>query len=132
MYIFGVLSPLTEFCQMQNSLCVQVLRSPILAALLHGTRAVRVSQTAAFSRGRYLYSAGRPSRCASAHILGISITTKSCQRTYIKFGESSENRSEKSIVSVANTVIDFLQVTVKLENQLQCNAMYVSLLTWLW
>jgi len=30
---------------MQNSLCVQVLRSPILAALLHGTRAVGVSQT---------------------------------------------------------------------------------------
>jgi len=26
---------LTEFCKMQNSLCVQVLRSPILAALLH-------------------------------------------------------------------------------------------------
>jgi len=31
--------------QVQNSLCVQVLRSPILAALLHGTRAVGVSQT---------------------------------------------------------------------------------------
>jgi len=40
--------PLTEFCQLQNSLCVQVLRSPIgplLAALLHGTRAAAVSQT---------------------------------------------------------------------------------------
>jgi len=37
--------PLTEFCRVQNSLCVQVLRSPILAALLHGTRAVGVSQT---------------------------------------------------------------------------------------
>jgi len=35
----------TEFCEVQNSLCVQVLRSPILAALLHGTRAVGVSQT---------------------------------------------------------------------------------------
>ena len=42
--IFGVLA-LTEFCQVQNSLCVQVLRSPILAALLHGTRAASVSQT---------------------------------------------------------------------------------------
>ena len=30
---------------MQNSLCVQILRSPILAALLHGTRPVGVSQT---------------------------------------------------------------------------------------
>jgi len=34
-----------EFCQLQNSLSVQVLRSPILAALLHGTRAMGVSQT---------------------------------------------------------------------------------------
>ena len=44
-YIFGSSCPLTELCQVQNSLCVQVLRSPILAALLHGTRVVGVSQT---------------------------------------------------------------------------------------
>jgi len=37
--------PMTEFCHVQNSLCVQVLRSPILAALLHGTRAAAASQT---------------------------------------------------------------------------------------
>jgi len=42
-YIFGGSCPLTEFCQVQNLLCVQVLRYPILAALLHGTRAVGVS-----------------------------------------------------------------------------------------
>ena len=30
---------------MQNSLCIQVLRYPILAALLHGTPAAAVSQT---------------------------------------------------------------------------------------
>ena len=48
---FRGLLPLTEFCQVQNSLCVQVLRSPIFAALLHGTRAVGVNQTAALSRG---------------------------------------------------------------------------------
>jgi len=29
----------------QNSFCVQILRSPILAALLHGTGAVGVSHT---------------------------------------------------------------------------------------
>ena len=34
-----------EFCQVQHSPCVQDLRSPILAALLHGTGAVGVSQT---------------------------------------------------------------------------------------
>jgi len=38
-----------------------------LAALLHGTLVVGVSQTAALNRERHLYSAGRPSR-AFAHI----------------------------------------------------------------
>ena len=37
--------PVTEFFQVQNSPCVQVLRSPILTALLHGTPAAGVSQT---------------------------------------------------------------------------------------
>jgi len=36
---------MTEFCPVQNSLYVQVLRSPVLAALLHGTAAAGVSQT---------------------------------------------------------------------------------------
>jgi len=36
---------MTEFCPVQNSLYVQVLRSPILAALLYGTPAAGVSQT---------------------------------------------------------------------------------------
>ena len=35
----GALAPLTQFCQLQNSLCVQVLHSPILVALLHSTPA---------------------------------------------------------------------------------------------
>ena len=42
--IFGGFCRLTEFCQVQNSHYVQVLRSPILAALLHGTPAVGISQ----------------------------------------------------------------------------------------
>jgi len=36
---------LTEFCHVQNLLCAQVLCSPVLAALLHGTRAVGISHT---------------------------------------------------------------------------------------
>jgi len=37
-YISGGSCPVTEFCQVQNSLCIlQVLRSRILVALLHGT-----------------------------------------------------------------------------------------------
>ena len=35
-YIYGGSCFLTEFCQVQNSFCVQVLRSPVLAGLLHG------------------------------------------------------------------------------------------------
>jgi len=37
--------PLTEFCQLQNSLHVQVLHPPILAVWLYGTWAAAVSQT---------------------------------------------------------------------------------------
>ena len=44
-HIFGGSCPLVEFCQVHISLCVQVLRSPILAALLHGTPAAGLSQT---------------------------------------------------------------------------------------
>jgi len=40
----------------------------ILAALLHGTVVVGVSQTVAFDRERHLYSAGRTSRWALAQI----------------------------------------------------------------
>jgi len=45
MYIFGGTSRLMEFCQVQHSYCIQVLHSPILAALLHGTPVVYVSQS---------------------------------------------------------------------------------------
>ena len=43
----------------------------VLPALLHGTLVVGVSQTAAFNRGRHLYSAGRPSRWEFAHISSL-------------------------------------------------------------
>jgi len=80
---------LTEFCQVQNSVCVQVLRSAILAALLHGTQAVGVSQTAAFSRGRHLYSAGWPSWWASTHILVVfTALSPSWRRTASAFRET--------------------------------------------
>ena len=44
-YAFGGSCPLTEVCPVQNWVYVQVLRSGILAALLHGTSAAGVSQT---------------------------------------------------------------------------------------
>jgi len=73
--VYTSFCPLTEFRHMQNSLCLQVLRSAILAALLHGTWAVGISQTLQgmelrnFRRGRHLYSARWPLRRALAHIL---------------------------------------------------------------
>jgi len=81
---FGGLLPLMEFCQVQNSLCVQVVRYPILAALLHSSRAVGVSQTlrrgtrngiaelsllVIFNRRRHLYSEGGHHVGHKAHIL---------------------------------------------------------------
>ena len=62
----------------------------LLAALLHGILVVGIRPNfAALNRGRHLYSAGRPSHSALAHILVItfSITvpcgTVSFQRTLI-------------------------------------------------
>jgi len=45
----------------------------VLAALLHGTPVLGVSQIAALKRGRHLYSVGRSSRWALAHILVIIV-----------------------------------------------------------
>ena len=79
---FRQLLSLAEFRHVQKSLCVQVLRSPILAALLQGTPAVVSAKLCGvvqgmelrnFRRRRHLYSAGRPSRWASAHILVLNL-----------------------------------------------------------
>ena len=68
------------FCPLAAEICWRVWGTParfngcrVLAALLHGTVVVGVSQTAALNRGRHLYSAGRPSRWALAHILVDSV-----------------------------------------------------------
>jgi len=47
----------------------------VLAALQNGTLVVGVSQTAALNRGCHLYSAGRPSRWALAHISSYEIVS---------------------------------------------------------
>jgi len=65
-YIFWGSCPLTEFCQVQYSLCVQAYIGSVTARY---SRNVRQPNFAAFNRGRHLYSAGRPSCWASAHIL---------------------------------------------------------------
>ena len=66
---------MVNFGLLTAEICWRVWGSPanfngfrVLAALLHGTLAVGVSQTAVLNRGRLVYSAGRPSRWALAHI----------------------------------------------------------------
>ena len=59
-------------------------RFRVLAALLHGTLVLGVSQTAALNRGRHLYSAGRPSRWALAHILVLFLFS-SCSKIGVKW-----------------------------------------------
>ena len=75
---FRSLASWRNFARCKIHFAFQVLHSPILAALLHGTRAAGVSQnlrratrnkiTELSNRGG-LYSAGWPSHWASAHIL---------------------------------------------------------------
>ena len=69
-YIFGGCCSVTEFCQVQNSLCIlQVLRSPLGSVTTWQSSSGRKPNFAALTTGRHLYSAGRPSRWALAHIL---------------------------------------------------------------
>jgi len=63
---FRGLLPLTEFYQLQNLLRVQV-----------GT-ALQGMKLQNFGRGRHLYSAGRSSRWASAHILVMAVLSSRC------------------------------------------------------
>jgi len=75
----GLLLP-TGFCQLQNSLCFQVLLCRAVqsyctaldqrpSAKLSGV--VQGMELRNFRTGHHLYSAGRPSRWASAHILVV-------------------------------------------------------------
>jgi len=55
-YIFGGSCPLMIFCQVQNSLCVQVWHSPILATLLHGTGTVGIAKLCGMVQGMELWN----------------------------------------------------------------------------
>jgi len=57
-YISGGSCPITEFCQVQNSHCVQILRSGSLASSLHGTRGVGISLTLLRSAATYIRQGG--------------------------------------------------------------------------
>ena len=83
-YIFVGCCSVTEFCQVQNSLCIlQVLRAPIRSVTARQSSSGREPNFAALSTGRHLYSAGRPSGWALAHILVFHILLATCS---CKFG----------------------------------------------
>ena len=73
-YIFSSCCSVTEFCQVQNSLCVlQVLRSPLGSVTAWQSSSGREPNFVTLSSGHHLYSAGRPSHWALAHSLVIFI-----------------------------------------------------------
>jgi len=76
----------------------------VLAALLHGTVVVGVSQTAAMNRGRHLYSAGRPSRWALAHISSCSnrCYVRRCRRQLHAQTEATKASAENSYETADN------------------------------
>ena len=78
LYIFGGSCPLTEFCPVQNSLCLKDLRWYRYCTALQQQASAKLCgvvqgmELENFRRKRHLYSAGRPSRWAPAHILVLS------------------------------------------------------------
>ena len=71
-YTFRVSCPLTEVCPVQHLLYVQVLHSPILAALLHGTPAAASAKLCAVVQGMVLrnFRRGRPYIRLGGHHVG--------------------------------------------------------------
>ena len=63
--------PLAEICWRVWGTPVNFNGFRVLVASLHGTLVLGISKLAALNRGRHLYSAGRPSHWASAHISSL-------------------------------------------------------------
>jgi len=82
-------------------------RFRVLAALLHGTLVVGVSQTAALNRGRHLYSAGRPWRWALAHILVYCVFV--CLYMYgYGFLSGGKRQRRETLHATSTTILDEL------------------------
>jgi len=115
---FRGLLHLTEFCHVQNSLCVKVLRSAILAALLHGTPAAGViqtlrrgngitelSQTAIFGRAAITLVIGRHSTLSLFHAEMLESEHITC---YICMGMYHVN---KLTFKTSRPTLDFIRDT---------------------
>jgi len=99
-YIFGGSCPLTEFCPVKYSLYVQVLRSPVLAALLHGTPAAGVSQT--LRRGTRNSQRAPPIFGRAAITLGIDPHC-SCSSVLCTFRKQQSERCESDVMILEQT-----------------------------
>ena len=99
----------------------------VLATLLHGTLVVGVSQTAALNRGHHLYSAGRPSRWALAHIssivsddctFAVQVTARQAsQWCSAKGGVPSFETSARDAVNVEQAFYEVARCALALEQQ---------------
>jgi len=72
----------------------------VLAALLHSTLVVGVSQTTALNKGRHLYSAERTSRWALAHISRIQQSVN--RQPAVLLGADRVGQSERRILPVVD------------------------------
>ena len=95
---FGLLTVTAEICWWVRGTPANFNGFCILAVLRHGTLVVGISQTAALNRGRHLYSAGRPSHWALAHIL-VALYTANMYSAKCKMSVSACTRSKASFSS---------------------------------
>ena len=116
---FRGLLPLTEFCQQQNSPSVQILRSRILAALLHGTRALDVTQTlwrsaegVTYIRQGSYHIGHRPVELAAQHVATKNIIYLTAPRWWTVHGGRAPCRASSRLCGVAVSVQSEQQSTV--------------------
>jgi len=102
---------MVNFSLLTAEICWRVWGTPanfngfrVLAALLHGTLVVGVSQAAALNRGRHLYLAGRPSRWALAHILVSAVILITVPENEVELGSPKVSHTTSSFLVPTDTV----------------------------
>jgi len=109
-----------------NSLCVQVLHSPIFAALLHGTRVVGVSHTLWHSaEGATYIQQGGQSHWASAHILVWNMLNCFCWFETVGLYEADLLQVKDNETSTMETV-QGIQQTIALLQKVSMLCVYSS------
>jgi len=100
-YTFWASSPLTEFCQVQNSLCVKscvLLYWYRFLPKLHQSNIFAICSPA-FNRGRHLYLAGRPSRGAYSICCGpVSVRPSQVKTAKRRIKQTTPHDSQGTLV----------------------------------